>query len=375
MSIQNYKIVMVHSAGWHYNDNDKALGAPQLSLMDQSPLTMNAQAIVTNGASLTLLNGSSPLSQPEPIQIRTRHERSPSHTPSRSPSRALLRRTSILREDSPRNFSPTTDPAAADGENAPWVGAIGRASLGKSGRVIERLMADIDKMKRELNAEIQHREEIERRGGADRSTITALRTENENLQQAKEVDAAMLRRRDRMVDELKADLDGERNRRKMFEDSHREMTRQRDEAIIKGERDVSKAEDIAKHATSHADVLGQSHKQLSAEYRQRTETLAKDLRNLTNERNDERGKVQRLDVVVEQIAQELDRAGKVNERLTDLFASHKEESDRKLKDMQDELDGNEKSEKALLIEAERVVGEARWLIAIGKNAAGRQGAL
>ncbi|KAB8356607.1 hypothetical protein FH972_024189 [Carpinus fangiana] len=231
-------------------------------------------------------------------------------------------------------------------------------------------MADIDRLKRELNAEIQHRLDVEKREATNRAMVDALRAENANLQQAKEVDAAVLKRRDRMIEDLRNELEQERRRRERAEESAKTAARERDDEIAGRRKEVQEAREVAKHASGHAEVLEQSHRQLGAEYRQRCETFARDLTALTTERDDEASKVKRLDVVVEQLSQEVERARRLNGRMSETLEEYVDESEKRIDAWR--RDASEQRARCCQIEkeAERVVGEARWLINAGKIAGG-----
>ena len=236
-------------------------------------------------------------------------------------------------------------------------------------------MADIDKLKRELNAEVLHRQELEKREDAARSAVTTLRAENANLTQSKEVDATMLKRRDRVISDLKTELDGERARREQAEQSASLSAQQRDEAVDDCHKQTGEAREVAKHAVGHAEVLEQSHKQLRAEYRQRVESMKTDLQRMEQDREDEQQKVKRLDVVVEQMGHDLDRAVKANSKMEESLREYKEDSERRIGLLQKLAGDRDAAEAALREETERVVGEARWLINLGKNAQARATAI
>jgi len=271
------------------------------------------------------------------------------------------------------NAGEPNDAASTDGENSPWCGAVGRATLGKSGRVIERLMADIDKLKRELNAEISHRQEIEKREEMGKSALEALRLGNEHLTQGNEIDATVLKRRDRKIEEMRVEVEGERERRLRAEESAREAVREREEAVEAAIREVGEAREKAGLASGHAEVLGRSHMQLGVEYWQRAERFTKDLQRVEEEREEERQKMKRLDVVVEQLRQEIERSSKINGTMGKSFEAYKEDCEVRIKRLQAQATGRDAEDVALREETQRVVGEAKWLISLGKNASGGHG--
>jgi len=250
-----------------------------------------------------------------------------------------------------------------------WSSAVGGATLGKSGRVIERLMADIDRLKRELKAEILHRQEMERREQTNYGMLDNTRAENANLSQAKDVDAALIKRRDRKIEELRNELGVEKARRIHAEESAQEANRAREDADVECRRLVGEANDAARHATSHATVLQESHRQLGTDYRRRTETFTRDFLQHTQDREEDRSKVKRLDVVVEQLNQEVARTNKINAQMGQILEAYKTESRRRIRELEEEAKLRDKGRLALHDEAQHVMDEARWLITMGKNAA------
>jgi len=250
-----------------------------------------------------------------------------------------------------------------------WSSAVGGATLGKSGRVIERLMADIDRLKRELKAEILHRQEMERREQTNYGMLDNTRAENANLSQAKDIDAALIKRRDRKIEELRNELGVEKARRIRAEENAQEAIRAREDADAECRRTVGEASDAARHATGHATVLEESHRQLGTDYRRRIETFTRDFIQHTQDREEDRSKVKRLDVVVEQLNQEVARTNKINAQMGQILEAYKAESRRRIRELEEEARLRDKGRLALHDEAQRVMDEARWLITMGKNAA------
>lgn len=256
-----------------------------------------------------------------------------------------------------------------ENDGTQWSSAVGGATLGKSGRVIEKLMADIDRLKRELKAEISRRQEIERREQTNFGMLDSTRAENANLAQAKDLDAALIKRRDRKIEELKSELETERSRRIQAEDNARDSARHREEADAENRRTVREAQDAAHHATSHAAVLEESHRQLGIEYRRRTVTFSRDFQQHTEDCEEERFKVKRLDIVVEQLSQELERTSRTNTQMGQLFKAYKADSERRIHELEKEADLRDAGDAKLRGEAHQVMEDAKWLITMGRNAA------
>jgi len=323
---------------------------------------------VSNMASLdedtVSLGGQKTSSTPTRLAIRTTYQ-----TPSRSSTvlHPTITTSPYDYQDGCCESSLAKSPT--ENEGGQWSSAVGGATLGKSGRVIERLMADIDRLKRELRAEQFHRQEIERRERTNFGMLDNTRAENANLVQAKDVDAALIKRRDRKIEELKTELETERSRRIHAEESASQAARQRDEADTENRRALAEAKDTAKHAVGHATVLDESHRQLGMEYRRRTERFTEDFLKHTKDREEDKSKVKRLDIVVEQLNQEVLRMNRINAQMGQMLDVYKKESERRIQELEEEIRSRVAGDEALREEAQRVMDDARWLITIGRNAA------
>jgi len=251
---------------------------------------------------------------------------------------------------------------------SPWSTAVGRASTGKTGRVIEKLMADIDKLRRELKAEVVLRQEIERREEARSRVLHNLREENETMAHSINMDGSCLQRRDDKIDELRAELLAERARREQAEERARAACMERDRCFEEQAKRMVKARDAQKQAQIQCDVLEEGHGRLKHEYGKRIEVFTRDFEVVRMEWKAERRRVERLDVVVEQMSQELDRSRDTNRRMGEAVDMYKKESEAWISALQDQARAAKSSEEACREEATKIVEEAQRLIAATRAA-------
>ena len=87
-------------------------------------------------------------------------------------------------------------------------------------------------------------------------------------------------------------------------------------------------------------------------------------------REQDRQKLARLDVVVDQMRQELERSKKLNGELVDAWERLKEENDARVQDMVDEHEHEHEKTRKLSTEMDKVVNEMRWLMGVQKNVKG-----
>lgn len=228
-------------------------------------------------------------------------------------------------------------------------------------------MSENDKLKRDLNEQVLRCQELEKSLQTYKPQIEALRQENDNLTHARGVDSNLISRRDRKIEELKAELAAERQRRETAESLARQRQQEKEEMEEQTRREMQNLVESSKHATVHAEILETSHRQLAAEYRARAETWKNDLTAIADGREQDRRKLSRLDVVAGQMRQELERSKKVNGELVEVWERLREDQTTRLQGMEDENEREGARSRFLSDEMEKVINEMRWLMGVQKN--------
>jgi len=239
--------------------------------------------------------------------------------------------------------------------------------LGKSGRVIERLMADIDRLKRDLLIETTRRQELESRDEATKDTLARLQTEVGHLERARDTETTALGRRDRKIEEMRVEVEREKQRRERAEEEAREAVRIADERVSEAEEVRRRACDKADRVDQEMMVLQKEHMSMEAEYRRRTEALEKVFGQVLEEKEEERAKVQRLDVVLEQMGQEIERANKVNAKMGVALDQYKMVKEEEVAVLREKMKGLEELDGVTREETLKVLDEARWLVTLNKK--------
>lgn len=290
-----------------------------------------------------------------------------------SPTKGTVRRVSgsldVLTSNAEMPRAGTLSP-----RDTQWSSAVGHATTnGKSGRVIERLMAENDRLKRELELQILKSQELERNLQTMRPQIEALRTENDNLNHANSMDEAMLARRDRKIEQLKEELATERSRREASDLLARRLERQNEETQETSRRDVQLAQEEAKHSTTHATILEQSHRQLSLEYRQRAERWRKDITALQAQRQGDGEKFARLDVVGEQMRSELERTRKIHAEFAEKWDEYHKANEEWKAGLESVANFENGKMRKLSEDMETITNKMRWVMALDNSRGGGGG--
>ncbi|KAI9824257.1 MAG: hypothetical protein M1832_002064 [Thelocarpon impressellum] len=327
------------------NGNGNVNGA--LSNGESSPLTPLRSRSITNNT-IPALTAASPRSADMSVFPRL------------SPVTAIPERTGA---------GPGPDPAL---QSPPWSSAVGRATTGKSGRVIERLQAENDRLKRELKLESLRREEEQRKGEMARSKMESLQATNDNLVQMREADLTSQARRDRKMEEMRADLEAERTRRQDADGQLRALMRQ-GEAMERELRSQARDEaERARRATSQYEVLSSSWKQLDEGYRRKTERLKRVLTRLGEETLEERAKLERLEITVEQQRQEVEKMRAAKDAVASQFEAFRTLADESTRSMRETAAANDAASDKALEETLKVLGEMRHVINLKKYVRGTE---
>ncbi|KAL9626218.1 MAG: hypothetical protein Q9164_007921, partial [Protoblastenia rupestris] len=207
-----------------------------------------------------------------PISRQFRHT---DHLSAPALAQPNLANSPSLPTTTPRLLSQPPTPGS-DAEGYPWSSAVGRATTGKSGRVIERLMADVDRLQREKHLANVKLEEETKRSESARSVLQNLQVSNQHLESSHEIDKVALGKRDRKIEELRADLQIERSRREKAEADMRDTRLERDETVQEYQRQMLNERDKAKRSTTQYDILSKSWKSLEEKYERQTRKLRED---------------------------------------------------------------------------------------------------
>ncbi|KAH0564789.1 hypothetical protein GP486_001818 [Trichoglossum hirsutum] len=268
--------------------------------------------------------------------------------------------------DPPSPYAPSND-ASLDGLLSPqWSSAVGRATTGKSGRVIEKLMAENDRLRRELKLETLRREEEQKRGEMARGKMESLQNLNDHLVHQTNVDKASLARRERKIEDLKADIEAERKRRLEAESGLKQVQRESDAMIQDLKSNLVSESEKARKNSSQYDVLASSWKQLDDGYRRKTEVFRKELRQLKEGKDEDRAKLARLEIIVEQQRQEVEKLRVTKERMEKQYGDYIEEAETSTRDMREKAQRNERESEEVLEETKKVLGELRYLVNLKK---------
>lgn len=304
----------------------------------------------------------SPSAEPRPNQ----------QTPTRLRPRSDSRLGSPPPPDPDCSFSSSQPPSELDTPisgvaGLPWSAAVGRATTGKSGRVIEKLMGENDRLQREKTLATVKLEEEVKRSESARSALESLQVSNSNLISIHETDKSSLAKKDRRIEDLRADLEAERSRREKAERGTRESRRERDDVVGRLRKEAAEDRQQAQRASSQYDVLSRSWKSIEERYEKQTAKLKADMKILQKEIEGDKTKLSKLEVILEQLTREGDKGRKAKEKLSSDFQAYKAEQEAGIQAIRQKADRNSTAHDRTLEQMQSVLGEMRYVVNIQKD--------
>jgi hypothetical protein len=293
-------------------------------------------------------------------------------TPTRPRPRSDCRLGSPPPTDADFSFNSTQilsdlDTPTSEVGGLPWSAAVGRATTGKSGRVIEKLMGDNDRLQREKTlATVKLEEEIKRSESA-RSALESLQVSNSNLVSIHDTDKTFLARKERRIEELRTELGAERSRREKAERDTWESRRERDNVVERLRKDAAEDKQQAQKAISQYDVLSRSWKSMEEGYEKQIDKVRADTKGLQREIEGDKRKLAQLEVILEQLAQEGDKSRKIKEKLSSDLRAYKVEQETGIQGIRKRAELNSTAHDRTLEQMQAVLGEMKYVVNLKKD--------
>ncbi|QSZ33965.1 hypothetical protein DSL72_005545 [Monilinia vaccinii-corymbosi] len=280
---------------------------------------------------------------------------------------------SISTEFGPTKYSSSNvhvveDSTAHDGED--FNSAIGKANLGKSGRVIERLTKENDMLKRDVKIERLRTEEA-----LDQARLAESRIAQENEEWERKLrDAAMnstvLKRRERQLADAKERIDAERQKAEKAIESElfwkAEMKKLEQECKAK----VEEAQSRAEMYEERNNVMTNHWKDQEKQATQAVAKLEREIKTIVDERRADDEKINMLKRLAEQQADQLKILQKEKDEVERKYEEYKAEKEHSLVDIKENAMRQEKANEEILAETQKVLGELKWALNVKKNVKG-----
>lgn len=242
-------------------------------------------------------------------------------TPTVAPSARSI--SSQFSESKAFMVSEEQDPSS----NSPWSSAVGKSTLGKSGRVIEKLMAENDALKRELKSEKLRAEESRNATKMAEARMESLAADYEGRLHEAAIDKAQLKRRERQYLDLKDQLDAEKSRAEAAIESEKTwraaMEDMEHETMIK----LAAATNAKMLAEGRSNTLENHWKDQGRDIQSKIEKHRKQMSTIMHLRKTDAKQMLLLHQLCEQQAERLRGLENEKKAICDLYDAYRKEQD------------------------------------------------
>ena len=256
----------------------------------------------------------------------------------------------------------------ASPDSAQWSSAVGHASTGKSGRVIERLQQEIDRLNREKQLLRLRHEEAERATETLHTQYRHLQDRNSNYESSHEATQRQLQRKERQVTELREEVDKERAKTARAEEALRSAAISEDE----WREQAHHAKAVAQQKEAEYDAIAACRNMDNDRHQNGLNRIKASLDRLLKQHDEDLEKQKRMEVIAEQRKREIDQLEELTRKLQANFNMYRCEIDSAVEDLRTAADENDRVVHDKLGEMKKITGEMRWVMNVETIVNGKQ---
>ncbi|KAK1755193.1 hypothetical protein QBC47DRAFT_383025 [Echria macrotheca] len=243
-----------------------------------------------------------------------------------------------------------------------WDSTVGKAGLGKTGRVINRLVSDNEALKRDIHIERLRAEESKQAVKVLEDKLEQTISHYESRLLEANVNKALLVRKERQVETLQASVELERKRAA--------DARER-EQMWKDEMEKVRAEAARKtdEATNYAALMEGRYNAISSHWRDQGEEVKKAMGEmkarigqLLEERRRDDDRIETLRELCDQQDGNIRELREQKERIAAQFERYKEEQEGSLREIKTKAREREEEQERTLAESKAVLDKLRWAL-------------
>lgn len=250
--------------------------------------------------------------------------------------------------------------------------AVGHAATGKSGRVIHNLQEEIARLTRECTLQKSRAEEYQRTNEAYKIQQQNMNERLRNLEQVNDTNLNSIARKDRKLEELRTELQHERNRRQDAEKDANQTNQTMFEERETHNREQARSNEVAKYHETQYEVLSSSNKRDKADYAKRINAIWGEIETLAEARKTRIHSTDRLEVLADQKNREVDLLKESYEKLLANHTAYKEMKENDFRDTFNAAKSNNAAIDKTLSQLKETENEMKWALRLNAAREGKE---
>ncbi|KAK3984843.1 hypothetical protein QBC44DRAFT_7926 [Cladorrhinum sp. PSN332] len=248
-----------------------------------------------------------------------------------------------------------------------WDNSVGKAGLGKTGRVINRLVSDNEALKRDIKIEQLKADEARQTARLLEDKLDRTISDYESRLLEANVTKTLLARKERQVESLQATVELEKSRAVAAGDRERVWKETLEETRAEAKRTVDEATNLAALMEGRYNSLAGHWKEQGADVRRVVAKMAEEVHELNGERRGDDEKIRTLEALCSQQDQNLRNQEETMQAYIRMHEAYKVEQENALKKIKTDADLRVKDYEAKLEEMNEVLNKMKWVLNVKKN--------
>ncbi|PHH88198.1 hypothetical protein CDD83_7857 [Cordyceps sp. RAO-2017] len=263
--------------------------------------------------------------------------------------------------------APDADAAAAAAGPGHWDSTIGKAGLGKTGRVINKLVSDNDALKRDIQIERLRADEAKQAARLIEDKMERLVSDYEGRLLEASVTKTLLTRKERQVETLTATVEAEKKKAAAALEREKSWRLELDKVRADSALQIDEA-------TAYAQLMEGRYNAISSHWRDQGDdvrrALAKmrgDVGAIVDERRADDDKIRTLRDLCDQQDANIRQLRRDKDDMARLFDRYRQTQDDDLRDIKATARQRELEQARLLDESRQALDKLRWALNVKKN--------
>ena len=254
--------------------------------------------------------------------------------------------------------------AEQDGE---WDSTVGKAGLGKTGRVINKLVSDNDALKREIRIERLLAEEAKQAAQLIEDKMERIISDYESRLLEAGVTKTLLARKERQVETLTSMVEAEKRRTQAAQEREKSWREEMEKVRSESTTQVEEAATYAQLMEGRYNAISSHWRDQGAEVNKTVSGLRSEIEKLVEERRKDDEKIQTLRDLCDQQDSNIKQLTSDKDSIAKLFEEYKKTQEAELADIKAQAKAREQEQDGLIEESREALAKLKWALNVHNN--------
>lgn len=286
---------------------------------------------------------------------------------SKSPGAEPQRTIDIPQRESSIGGADRSAAKMADGQEDGFDSAVGKAGLGKTGRVMNRLISENEALKRDLQIEKLNSEESRREAKLLQDKMERMVADYEGRLLESNVTKTLLARKERQVESLQSAVDLEKKRTTDAQGKEKTWREEMEKTRVESTRKVEEATTQAALFEGRYNAISSHWRDQGDEVKRAMSKMGKEIADLLDARKKDDEKITTLRDLCDQQDANIKDLLQQKEAIWRHFDAYKKQQEDMLRNIKSNATETEAQQEQMLAEAKEVVDKLKWALNVKKT--------